>query len=319
MAKKKSKKNFKCNICGRKFESERGLKIHKGKEHKGRKKKKVGEKSGKKSKKKTKENFSTLKIKDRKGIAMDFATKVYEKFDKMIKCVVLFGSSAKNTSVAGSDIDIIIVIDNASIKWDNELITWYREELGNLIRKNPYQKDLHINTVKLTTWWKDLMKGDPVVVNVLRFGEALIDFGGFFNPLKILLQRGYIKSTPEAIYSALERTPAHLSRSRASELGAIEGLYWAMVDSAHAALMAANRTPPSPEHIPSLLKESFADKKMLNMKYVKMYRDLYVLHRKIIHGEIRNLDGSLIDKWQDRAEKFVQVMTDLVKKIVKKK
>jgi len=261
-------------------------------------------------------SYPTLKIIKEKDIALDFATKVYQKFDKMVKSIVLFGSQAKKTSVPGSDIDIIIVVDDASIKWDQELVAWYREELGKIIQQNPYKKELHINSIKLTTWWQDLLRGDPVIMNILRFGEPLIDFGGFFAPLKILLQQGKIKSTPEAIYTALQRTPAHMARSRASELNAIEGLYWAMVDAAHAAIMAAKQSPPSPEHIPIMLKELFVDTGNLKMKYAIMYRDLYVLHRKIIHGDITNLEGKEIDEWQNQTEKFVQEMARLVKKLV---
>ena len=255
----------------------------------------------------------TLKLINEKEIAFDFATKVYQKFDKLIKSVILFGSQTKNTAISGSDIDIIIIIDDSSVQWDQELIAWYRGELGKLIRQNPYKKELHINSVKLTTWWQDLIRGDPVVINILRFGESLIDFGGFFSPLKILLQQGKIKSTPEAIYTALQRVPFHLSRSKAAELNAIEGLYWAMVDSSHSALMAAKQTPPSPEHVPVMLKEIFVDTKNLNMRYVIMYRDLYVLHRKIVHGEIADLPGKEIDEWQQKTEEFVQEMTRLVK------
>ena len=264
-------------------------------------------------------DYPTLRILSEKDIALDFAVKAYEKFDKLVKSVILFGSQTKNTSISGSDIDIIIIIDDSSIQWDQELIAWYREELGKLIKINPYKKELHINSVKLTTWWQDLMRGDPVVINIIRFGEPLIDFGGFFSPLKILLQEGKIKSTPEAIYTALQRTPMHMARSRANELSSVEGLYWAMVDSSHAALMAAKQVPSSPEHIPIMLKEIFVDTNNLNMKYVVMYRDLYLLHRKIIHGDITDLKGQEIDNWQARTEQFVQEMTRLVKNLVENK
>ncbi len=263
-----------------------------------------------------KKEIPTLKLINEKDIAMDFAAKIYEKFNKLVKSIVLFGSQVKHTATGGSDIDIVIIVDDASVLWDQELIAWYREELGKIVQANPYKKDLHINSIKLTTWWQDLIRGDPVVINILRYGEPLIDFGGFFTPLKILLDKGKINSTPEAIYTSLQRTPIHISRSKAAELNAIEGLYWAMVDAAHAALMAAKYSPPSPEHIPILLKERFIDKGMLKMKYATMYRDLYVLHRKIVHGEITNLKGSEIDEWQERAEDFVRVMTELVDKLV---
>lgn len=270
-----------------------------------------------KSKKLPVNYFPTLKLVSERDIAMDFATKAYEKFSKMIKSIVLFGSQVKQSAQAGSDIDVIIIIDDASIQWDQELIAWYREELANLIKDNPYKTELHINSVKLTTWWQDLLRGDPVVINILRYGEAIIDFGGFFNPLKVLLIQGRIKSTPEAVYTCLQRAPQHLARSKASELGSIEGLYWAMVDSAHAALMADNQIPPSPEHVPIMLKERFVDKKMLSMKYVVWYRDLYVLHRRIVHGDINDLKGADIDAWQARADEFIRVMAELIKIIVK--
>ena len=278
-------------------------------------KKKEKKKEKKKDKINTK-NIPTLKLKSERDIAMDFSVKAYKKFDKIIKSIILFGSAVKQTSVTGSDIDIIIIIDDVSIQWDQELIAWYREELDKILRVNPYKKELHINTIKISTWWEDLLKGDPVVVNVLRYGEAMIDAAGFFEPLKFLLIKGKIKSTPESIYNCLQRAPAHLSRSKVSELNSIEGLYWAMVDSAHAALISAGVLPPSPEHIPANLKETFVDSGKLKINYVIAYRDLLVLHKKIAHGEITDLKGVEIDEWQEKTESFLEEMIRLVKEMI---
>jgi len=263
-----------------------------------------------------KKDIPTLKLVSEYEIAMDFATKAYTKFSKLIKSIVLFGSSIKKTATDTSDIDIIIIIDDSSVQWDQELIAWYREELGKLIKENPYKKDLHINTVKLTTWWQDLMRGDPVVINVIRYGESLIDFGGFFNPLKVLLQEGKIRSTPESIYTCLQRAPQHLVRSKLAELGAVEGIYWAMVDSSHALLIASKALPPSPEHIPLMLKERFVDKGLLKLKYVMWYRDLYILHKRITHGELNDIKGVELDEWQARADEYIRVMASLIDKVI---
>ena len=283
------------------------------------KKKKSSRKKIKIDKKKSKidkKNIPTLQLKSESEIAMDFATKVYKKFNKIVKSVVLFGSTIKQTAVAGSDIDIIIILDDVSIKWDQELIAWYREELDKILRKNPYDKSLHVNTIKLSTWWEDLMRGDPVIINILRYGESMIDLAGFFEPLKFLLLQGKIKATPEAIYNCLQRAPVHISRSKAAELNSIEGLYWAMVDSAHAALIAANIPPASPEHVPVDLKETFVNTGRLKMKYVLWYRDLLILHKKISHGEIKDLKGVEIDDWQEKTEEFLKVMAQLVKELI---
>ncbi len=265
---------------------------------------------------KKQEKTPTLNILKEHDIAYDFATKVYEKFNKMIKSIILFGSTAKRIAESGSDIDLIIIIDDCTVQWDDELTAWYREELGKIISANPYRKSLHINTVRLSTWWNDLLRGDPVVINIIRWGEAILDFGGFFNPLKILLQQGKIKSTPEAIYTALERAPMHMLRSKTSVLNAMEGLYWACVDSAHAALIAAKQLPPSPEQIAEMLKEQFVDKNLLDVKYIIWYRDLYILAHKILHGTVIEIKGKDIDLWQARTDEFVRVMAQLIKKII---
>ncbi|MBI2045678.1 nucleotidyltransferase domain-containing protein [Candidatus Pacearchaeota archaeon] len=263
-------------------------------------------------------DYPTLQLKTEHDIAMDFAVKVYKKFDKTIKSIVLFGSQVKQNQIMGSDIDIVIIIDDVSIKWDQELIAWYREELDNIIRASPYKSDLHINTVKISTWWEDLMRGDPVVINVIRNGEALIDFAGFFEPLKYLLEAGKIKPSPEAIYVSLQRAPMNFARSKAAELTAIEGLFWAMVDSAHAVLIALNILPPSPEHLAVDLREHLVDKGKLKMKYVQDYRDLLMLHKKIAHGQISDLPGKDIDEWQEKTKEFMEVMNHLVHETVEK-
>ncbi len=262
------------------------------------------------------EKVPTLKLKTEHSIAMDFATKAYKRFDKIIKSIILFGSVTKKDAVAGSDIDIILLIDDVSVSWDQELIAWYREELDKIMKVNPYNSVIHINTIKLSTWWEDLIKGDPVVINVLRHGEAMIDVGGFFNPLKFLLLNGKIKTTPESVYNCLKRAPMHIARSKEAELNSIEGLFWSMVDSAQAALGASNISPPSPEHISVDLKDNFVNSGKLKMKYVLWYRDLLILHKKIMHGQIKDLKGVEIDMWQERAEEFLNVMAQLVKDIV---
>lgn len=297
------------------------------------KKKTTSKKNQKKTSKKTTHKKSTPKKTEKKtntkkirtlnlltdtDIAVDFGAKAYDLFGRLIKSIILFGSVQEKKIQHNSDIDLIVLIDDASVKWDQELIAWYREELDKLIKANPYMGNLHINTIKLTTWWEDLMKGDPVVLNIIRKGQPVIDHAGFIEPLKYLMIQGKIKSTPEAIYQCMQRSPGHLARSRAAELSAIDGIYWAMVDSAHGALMAANYFPPSPEHVPIDLKEAFVDKGNLKMKYVLWYKEIYDLHKKIDHGEILDLKGVEIDYWQKRADEFLKVMINLVDKIVSK-
>ena len=245
-------------------------------------------------------------------IAYDFSIAAYKKFRDVVKSIALFGSVAKGVPYKKSDIDLIIVIDDCTVLWDEELIAWYREELAKLIAEKNYKKELHINTVTMTAFWMEVKSGDPVAINVLRYGTPLVDFGGFFNPLKVLLRRGKIRPTPEAVYISMQRAPMHLSRSKYAILGAIEGLYWAMVDSAHAALMQAGHIPPSPEHVYDMLKKVFGGK--LDKKYREWFKEMYTVAHNITHGNIKSVLGKDIDNLRDRADKFVNEMKKLVKK-----
>jgi len=131
-----------------------------------------------------------------------------------------------------------------------------------------------------------------------------------------LLIQGKIRSTPEAVYAALQRAPDHLARSKAAVIGAIEGVYWAMIDSAQAALITAGKVPPSPEHVPMLLKEAFVDKNMLSLDDIRILRDIYLVHKSILHRQNSQIKGMEIDIWQEKAEKFIVNMTSIISKIL---
>lgn len=257
----------------------------------------------------------TLKLLTDQEIATDFGVKASKFFDKIVKSIILFGSVEKKKISMNSDIDIILLIDDVSLNWDMELTSWYREELEKLIQANPYPAKLHINTIKLSTWWDGLIKGDPVVLNAIRNGHVIIDYGNFVEPLKFLMARGKISGTPESIYQCLQRAPGHLARSKAAQLSAVEGIYWTMVDSAHGALIAAGFFPPSPEHVSRYLNDAFVSKKMLKQKYVGWYKEIYDLYKKIEHGEVTSLKGIEIDLWQNKAQEFMEKMISLVEKI----
>ena len=264
----------------------------------------------------SKKSIKTLQLMTDHEIATDFATKAYKLFGKTIKSIVLFGSVEEKKISHNSDVDIIVLLDDVSVEWDSAGIAWYREQLELLIESNPYVASLHINTIKLTTWWDGLLKGDPVILNVIRDGYAVLDNAGFIEPLKILLAQGKIKGTPETVYQCLQRAPTHLGRSKAAELSAVEGIYWSMVDAAHGALISANVFPPSPQHVINALKETFVDRGLMKIKYVSWYRYIFDLHKKIDHKEIYELKEIKLDELQNRAEEFIEVMIKLVEKII---
>lgn len=276
-------------------------------------KKVVKKRTSKKSIKKTSE---TKKIHTDYEIAHDFSIRVYKKFQEVIKAIVLFGSVSKGEAKKGSDLDLVIFVDDCTIEWDQELISWYREELAKLIAEKRYSRELHINTVTLSTFWDEMRAGEPTAINIIRYGQTILDIGGFFAPLKVLLAKGKIRPSTEAIFNTLKRAPMHISKAKFGLISTIENLYWSMVDASHAALMAANQVPPSPEHIPEMLKEVFVKRKRLDEKYVKWYKETYELAHDVLHGKIKELQGKEIDELMDRAIKFEKTMRAITTRII---
>jgi len=106
----------------------------------------------------------------------------------------------------------------------------------------------------MTSFWEYIRNGDPIAINILRDGVALIDTG-FFEPLQVLLRRGRIRPTQESIWLYFIRAPNTLHNSKWHILQATLDIYWACVDACHAALMKIGETPPTPEHVADLLED----------------------------------------------------------------
>jgi len=251
-------------------------------------------------------------------VAMDFALKVYKRFDNIIKAVVLFGSVAKETVTKKSDIDIIIFIDDCTVNWDDELIAWYRTELSKILVKERHKDKIHVNTITLSTFWDEIKYGEPLAINVIRYGEVLIDQGGFFNPLKILLAKGKIRPSPEAIFVTMERSREHILKANTGILLAVEGFYWAMVDAAHAALMAINIIPPSPEYVADLLNDFFVKKRKLDKKHVLHFEETLKVAKAIRYGDLKSVKGNRLENLEHNSIEFVNALTDIAKKIIEK-
>ena len=163
---------------------------------------------------------------------------------------------------------------------------------------------LHIITLKFTSFWEYARVADPVVVNILRDGVALID-SGFIEPLQALLRQGRIRPTRESVITYFSRAPVTLRNSRWHLLQATVDLYWSVIDAAHAALMHHHEVPPSPKHLSELFAERFVKTGMLEKKYAERVGKFYDLMKKIEHREIRNITGPEFERYYKEAEEFV--------------
>jgi len=245
---------------------------------------------------------------DEVELARNFIKKVYDEVGNFIKAAVLFGSLVRKTKAKPGDIDVLFIIDDVTISLNQELIETYRILIEKKIADTSTR--LHVTTLKFTSFWEYVRAGDPVAINILRDGVALIDTG-FFDPLQVLLLRGRIRPSGEAIWTYYIRAPTTLHNSKWHIIQAVIDLYWAAIDSAHAALMKNGEIPPTPAHVADLLEEKLVPKG-LNMKYVHIMRLLFDLYKKITHREIKEITGEEYSKYLKDAEEFVSVMGKFV-------
>ena len=249
--------------------------------------------------------------KDELKLAYDFSKKIYDEMGGFIKAIVLFGSVARvDTERPGEkigDIDILVVVDDVTLVPGPDLVEAYRVIVEKIIGQ--VSPKLHITTLKLTSFWEYVRAGDPVAVNILRDGVALLDTG-FFDPLQALLIRGKIRPSQESIYTYFSRAPRTLNNSRWHVLQACVDLYWAVIDSAHASLMKLGEVPPSPEHVADLLDERMVKPKLLDKKYADTMRTFYRLQKMIVHREIREVNGAEYERYFQEAHEFVSAMEE---------
>ncbi|MCX6707284.1 MAG: hypothetical protein NT001_04045, partial [Candidatus Woesearchaeota archaeon] len=89
-------------------------------------------------------------------------------------------------------------------------------------------------------------------------------------------------------------------------------LYWAVIDSAHAALMKYGEIPPSPSHVADLMNDKLVASGKTSQKYVQTMKDFYELSRKITHREIKEVTGAEYQKHFNDAQDFVDEMKRIV-------
>ena len=260
--------------------------------------------------KKENENIHKYPTDDLK-LAQKFVQEVKNELGDFLMGAVLFGSAVRRETTKHSDIDVLLVSNDVSFQVTEALIESYKIIVEKVISK--ISDKFHITSMTFTSFCEYVKAGDPVAVNILRDGVALND-SGFFEPLQRLLQQGRIRPSEESVWRYFGRAPRTLLNSKWHLLQATLDLYWAVIDSAHAALMRKNIVPPTPEHVADILEDTYVKHRLLEKKYVETMKKFYVLSKKITHREIREIKGVDYEKYYAEADGFVKRMKKLVEK-----
>ena len=198
-----------------------------------------------------------------------------------------------------------MIVDDVTFALAPEVVETYRVIVERLIAD--ISMKLHVTTLKFTSFWDYIRIGDPVGINMLRSGVAMVDTG-FFYPLQLLLFQGRIRPTQEAVQSYFSRAPTTLFNSKWHIMQGAVDLYWAVIDAAHAALMSIEVMPPAPREVAGVMREKKVKTKLIDKKYPVIMDKFYTLSKMILHREIKEIDGKSYENYYAEAKDFVDTM-----------
>lgn len=244
-------------------------------------------------------------------VVYEFSKNVKKELGNLLKGIVLFGSAARHidTNKTSHDIDILLIIDDVAIKLTPELIQTYRIIVEKITFK--VSKKLHITSLRLTNFWEYVRAGDPIAINMLRDGVAILD-SGFFEPLQMLLYQGRIRPSAESIQNYMMMAPQTLQNSRGHIVQAILDLYWAVIDAAHASLMYIGEVPPSPAHVADLMEEKLIKPGLMHKRHLHTMRTFYSLGKSVMHGQISDITGDQYEAYYKEAYDFVMSVKSFI-------
>jgi len=235
-------------------------------------------------------------------IILNFSKDLIEKVDGLIKSIVLFGSYAENKESEKSDIDLLIIVDDIYAKDLNITVPFYFDNLNKLLADEKYKK-IHVTTLTLSKFWEMILNGDPLVLDILRKGEPIIDPAGIFGSLKKMLENGLIKTSPEYLEIMKKRAEEGINYVNLMLIKAFESLYNSVVTISQYYLIKNNINIYSPEDILKKFEELKRKRKIFSEVY-NYYKEVYEYMKKIEHREVKNIDLDLLKEFLEEFEKY---------------
>ena len=242
-----------------------------------------------------------------------------EKSKGKIKAVWIYGSSARGEAKKGSDIDVMVILDDVekkiTAKDADDVMAEFRK-FSEQAKKDGWI--LHFQRPRtLTAWWDLLRSGEPWALTGMKDCYVVYDPAGFVEPIKRLLNEGRMSATRERAMELMKRV-----YSRKEELNRIRDeiaseILLAMVESAQAVLMYMGRPPASPDSISRELKK-LAKKGMIDEKYHLYYATFYKMCKSSERSG-RPIELEELEEQMEKAKEFLKAMEELFSKLEKEK
>lgn len=220
---------------------------------------------------------------------VSFSKRIISEFGNAIKSISIFGSAAKGKMKPTSDIDVWVIVDDTSFKTSKDI-----EDVSFRIKLVGEELKLHVQVSKITEFWNLISKGSPELVNFLRYSLIIYD-SGFLRPTQKMLNLGLIMPSEEAIEAKKRGSIIRFERIKEDLKSLIFDLRYCVIDIAQAVIMKKYNFAPDPKTIPKYL-EKMIEENIISRDFLDKYVEIDSLWKKIEHGEIKEVNGELLEK-----------------------
>ncbi|MBI5389407.1 nucleotidyltransferase domain-containing protein [Candidatus Woesearchaeota archaeon] len=231
-----------------------------------------------------------------------------------VKAVWIYGSSTNKTFENGSDIDILVLVDDTLDK--NDKIAAKVGIFTRIISEKAAKVGLHLHFQPpklLTLWWSLLKEKEPWTITSLRSPIIIHDPSDYIQLLSTLLERGTLFSDKERAEKRIEEAKLCTVKVREIFLYKITyELFMAMTESAQTFLLYFRDYASVPKNIVQELKQ-LAKEGHIKSSSVEDYEQFFYLRRKIEKGVLSEITGRDIALYEKKARGFID---DIEKTII---
>jgi predicted nucleotidyltransferase len=249
--------------------------------------------------KKMRETFLRAKTK----AAERFSAVARQKLGNMVKSVALIGSLARGDFKPGSDIDMLVILDDTQRDIPEELKDKMLAMLNEIAKGIDKKATVQAHTV--TEMFQFAKEGDNIIYNFLRHMKIIYD-GGILKPMRKLLAAGEIKPTKESIMRSMEGADFYMKKVDEYLEWILERYYRAITWGGNAFLMSMNEQPASVPELPIVLKK-YADQGATSPEVPLIAAEVIKLFKEVEHKEVHPTVG-MVNDMHPKVLKFLDLL-----------
>ncbi|MFH1064200.1 MAG: hypothetical protein V1729_03915 [Candidatus Woesearchaeota archaeon] len=213
-----------------------------------------------------------------------------------------------------ADLEVLLVVDDL-----NDLVVAKKvSDMRIAASELAFSKDLPIrcDAMHASDLWKGFQSYDHDALQIFR-ESLMVHDNGFFAPLQELLITGKMRPSKESVNIYFIKAERSIKNANGNVAKAVLDLYWAVIDSAHAAVMVAGITPPSPKDLADTVKRELVLRNLVHKRCGEIVERFYDIAKKIMHKEVIDISGKEFDSYLHDADFFMKEIDKFVREHVK--